>query len=533
MNFGPINSFGINAASSGGANATLTGGLVSVMAMSALLIGGAMLSGGVFTEGDSGGQVSTLVSGGAYSDSKVGGKQFYTANLSGFIDSEGIVGSSLGIASGLNGGCYSPSGFGGELLCNTRLQVADTVGDTSFTDGGLIYSAGLSDGIFSNSWLSSNIVGSTVLITSGVFSDSVIDSGLQRGFAMEGGVVSNQVVGGTYLYGAILSDGIPAYHSLGESLQVGAVLQDGIIHVGEVGSPSMRISTEMDGGFSSHTDFTAQILISVHGNSGVFSNQTLVGYLRKDEKLLGGVQSSSFSDSQGMLAAQRLQGGVVSAGYVAGTQAIGAYLSEGTATTSDTGGQLRTHAKLQGNGVSISELGGQIVGDIRLHDGVYSEGYAGSPVILISQKLSGSLESTSQLEGFRVIGSHMVSGTEGTGQINGNLITHIRLQGGTIMDGSIGGIYFIEAILQDGITSDSSVYAATTISPMLLGGMSQECFIDGRRLATPFLTSGVVSDVIVGGDVVQGFKDPLLNTWALSIASVTPILSIETPLQDI
>ena len=452
MNLGPINSFGINAASGGGANATLTGGLVSAMAMSALLIGGAMLSGGVFTEGASGGQVSTMVSGGAYSDSGVGGKQFYTANLSGFIDSEGVVGSSLGIASGLNGGCYSPSDFGGELLCNTRLQVADTVGDTSFIDGGLIYSAGLSDGVFGNSWLSSNIVGSTVLITSGLFSDSAIDSGLQRGSAMEGGFASNQEVGGTYLYGAILSDGIPSQHVLGDSLQVGAMLQDGIIHVGEVGSPSMRISTEMDGGISSHTDFTAQILISVHGNSGVFSNQTLIGYLRKDEKLLGGVQSSSFSDSQGMLAAQRLQGGVVSTGYAASAQAIGAYLSQGTTTTSDTNGQLRTHARLQGNWVSAAELDGQIVSDTRLYDG---------------------------------------------------------------------------------ITSSSSVYAAAAISPMLLGGMSQECFIDGRRLAMPFLTSGVVSGVTVGGDIVQGFKDPLLNTWALSIASVTPILSVETPLQDI
>lgn len=452
MNRGPINSFGINAASGGGANATLTGGLVSAMAMSALLIGGAMLSGGVFTEGESGGRVSAMVSGGAFSTSRVGGNQFYTANLSGFIDSEGIVGSSLGIASGLNGGCYSPSGFGGELLCNARLQVADTVGDTSFTDGGLIYSDVLSDGIFSNSWLSANIVGSTVLITSGVFSDSVIDSGLQRGFAMEGGFASNQEVGGTYLYGAILSDGILSQHVLGDSLQVGAVLQDGIIHVGEIGSPSMRISTEMDGGVSSHTDFTAQIQISVSGNSGVGSSQLLAGNLRKDEKLLGGVVSTNFSDSQKLVAAQRLQGGMVSTGFLGGAGVIGAHLSAGNSGVSVLGGQVRTHTKLQGWLFGGATLDGALISSPRLHAGLVSTGF---------------------------------------------------------------------------------VDATTTITQILLGGVFQSSFIDGRRLATPFLTSGVVSDVIVGGDIVQGFKDPLLNTWALSIASVTPILSIETPLQDI
>lgn len=452
MNLGTINGFGINAASSGGANATLTGGLVSAMAMSALLIGGAMLSGGVFTEGDSGGQVSTTVSGGAYSDSGVGGKQFYTAKLSGFIDSEGVVGSSLGIASGLNGGCYSPSGFGGELLCNTRLQMADTVGDVSFTYGGLIYSAGLSDGIFTNSWLSSNIVGSTALITSGVFSDSVIGSELRRGTDMEGGFVSNQAVGGTYLYGAILSDGIPAQHVLGDFLQVGAVLQDGIIHVGEVGSPSMRISTEMDGGISSHTDFTAQILISVHGNSGVFSNQTLVGYLRKDEKLLGGVVSTNFSDSQKLLAAQRLQGGMVSTGSLGGAEVIGAQLSAGNSGVSVLDGQVRTHTKLQGWLFGGATLDGALISSPRLHAGLVSTGF---------------------------------------------------------------------------------VDANAKITQILLGGVFQSSFIDGRRLLEPLLTSGVVSDVIVGGNIVQGFEDPLLNTWALSIASATPSLSIETPSQDI
>lgn len=452
MNIGPINSFGINAASSGGANATLTGGLVSAMAMSALLIGGAILSGGVFTEGDSGGQVSTTVSGGAYSDSGVGGKQFYTANLSGFIDSEGVVGSSLGIASGLNGGCYSPSGFGGELLCNTRLQMADTVGDVSFTYSGLIYSAGLSDGIFSNSWLFSNIVGSTLLITSGVFSDSVIGSELQRGTIMEGGFVSNQVVGGTYLYGAILSDGIPAQHVLGDFLQVGAVLQDGIIHVGEVGSPSMRISTEMDGGISSHTDFTAQILISVHGNSGVFSNQTLVGYLRKDEKLLGGVQSSGFSDSQRLLAAQRLQGGVASTSKAQGLQAISAALLGGLTEDSQLVGVLKASPKLQGAVVNSS-----------------------------------------------LVDAAVISG----------------------------------ARLSDGVTSQASLQANMTTSSLLLDGMGSDSILGGRRLVIPLLTGGVVSGFTVGGDIVQGFKDPLLNTWALSIASATPILSIETPSQDI
>lgn len=533
MNNGLINGFGLNGPSGGGNNASLVGGLVSAVAFSAVLMAGAVLAGGVETQTEAGGRINQAVSGGAYSDSVVGGKQFYTANLQQGIFGISHVGSSLGFTSGLNGGVVSPSGFGGKLLCNTRLQVADTVGDTSFIDGGLLYSAGLSDGIFSNSWLSSNIVGSTVLITSGVFSDSVTDSGIQRDSTMEGGFTSDQEVGGSRFYESSLNGGIQSQHVLGETLQVGAVLQDGIIHVGEIGSPSMRISTEMDGGISSHTAFTAQILISVYGNSGVFSNQTLVGYLRKDEKLLGGVQSSGFSDSQGMLATQRLQDGVVSAGCVAGTQAIGAYLSQGTAVTSSTGGQLRTHVKLQGSLVSIPELGGQIVGDTRLHNGAYSEGYADSTVILISQRLSGSLESSSRLEGFSIIDSLMVSGTEGTSQINGNLVTHVLLQIGTLNDGYVGGDHSIGATLQDGITSDSSVHAATTISPVLLDGISQGCFIDGGRLATPFLTSGVVSDVIVGGDIVQGFKDPLLNTRALSIASVTPILSIETPLQDI
>ena len=72
-----------------------------------------------------------------------------------------------------------------------------------------------------------------------------------------------------------------------------------------------------------------------------------------------------------------------------------------------------------------------------------------------------------------------------------------------------------------------------TAASSLLDGIHQEDEFGANLVVTPVLTGGVASGESIGSNIVQGFTDPLLNTWALSIVSATQILSIETPTEDI
>lgn len=452
MNSGQINGFGVNGPAYAGANATLTGGLASGVLFAAAMMASSVLTGGIETANDAGGRVSRAISGGAYSDSKVDGKWLYTANLQGGIYLSGCVDAGLCIASGFGGGVLSPSGFGGVLLCNARLQSEDTVGDTSVAGGYMSSGSRLSGGAASNAWASAQIIGGTMLVSGGVFSGCELVGAFYNGIQMGGRIESSNSIGGHCLVTARLQSGIASHSSTGNGLQIGANLYDGLIQVGVVDSPFMRLSAELGGGVGSSANFNAQIRISSYGADGVESTEQMGANLRKDEKLLGGIQVGCFLDSVALRAAQNLLGGLSSSGVAGSVQTIGACLYSGASSTAFA--------------YSIQRIG------LRLQGGAFTTGLIGSGYIIYSS-----------------------------------------LNGGTATACAAGGFLKSSGNFQGGIDSHSGFSASLKYSPALQGG--------------------VYSGISTGGNIAQGFKDPMLNTWALSIRSATPILSIQTPLQDI
>ena len=159
---------------------------------------------------------------------------------------------------------------------------------------------------------------------------------------------------------------------------------------------------------------------------------------------------------------------------------------------------------------------------------------ADSVNLVATQRLPGGVLSDSEPGGYIDIDAVLVDGTGSTNVTNSLLVVGSVLSGSVDSTDSIGSLQVISALLKEGIEATGFMDASKTTSSLMTGPFGFSNGITGGELTgVSLLTSGVASSITVAGDIVQQFEDPLLNTWALSIRSATPILSLKTPLQEI
>lgn len=532
MNSGQINGYGLNSTAAAGNNATLTGGFVSACALVALLVSGAVLSGGIDNSPSTGGSVSRSLDGGTESSNFVGGEQFKTARLQQGVYSTSIVGSNLGIAMGLNGGTYSDSGYGGQVVTNVYLQMADTVGTTSQVDGLLRYSAGLYNGITGTSFVSSNIVGSTVLVAGGLHSSSQVSGDLLNGQALTEGVSSNCLLSSGYLINGCFQGGVVSWSSTGKGLHISPVLYDGILQVSIVGSPVLHLGAKLSNGMGSNTLFTAQILLSPNSNYGVDSDSWLFAGMHKSAVLTGGFGQSSVVDSVALKAAQKLTSGIASTNVLNALFVLSPCLNSGASSNSQLNSNLVVDTKLQGNISSTNQVDSVLVASTQMLGGFVNTSVLVGDLWLFL-KLQGNLSSGQTMNAVLISSPHLDDGIGCANQLLGNLKINAFLQNGINSSHVLGGNALASSFLQGGIGSVCVGSGFLKADIKLSDGAYKSSGLNANLLTVSKLTGGISSNNTVGGDIVQGFKDPLLNTWALSIVSATQILSIETPTKDV
>lgn len=344
MNDAALNSYSLNGPTTLGNNAILSGGISIGSTLSAVTVVTAILTGGIFSVSDAQGAVSTKLEGGIVSLASVGGAAKITTVLQGGIYSlYSVGGPGMSFDPSLKDGVYSPSGFGGQLLCSPRLQMQDQVGQLSVAGGSISIDKHLNGGCSGTSYLGGGIRGSLVLLGDGLKSTSQVGSNvLKSGMALSGGVYSTPVLGGTLFYPAKLSGGILGTWELGKEFDIEAKLQGGVMQTCSPGG-GLLISPVCNGGIENSYSFGANRQLSPAANGGVSSSAFLASTMAISNRLQNGVFSSTIVGGKGITASQILRDGI-------------------TSTTGITiGGQIKTHAKLQGALSSSAFLHGDIV----------------------------------------------------------------------------------------------------------------------------------------------------------------------------
>lgn len=535
MNQGQINGFALGGSASGGSNALLQGGFASTPLLSALLVSSAILTGGLFTASDAKGRVSHFLAGGVAADSVVGGKQFYTANLQQGIFSGGQVSANLGRAPGLNGGVESGNDTSGQVLASARLQSVDTVGDTGTVGGALVQGAALNDGLYGTSYTSGLLVGSVVLVADGLNSGSELGGWLDSGFTLSGGAESTGTLGAGYFIPALLQDGIQSTHDTGHEIDVSPVLMDGVISVSTVGSPVLRVSPALNSGIASDHDFVAQIILSPQSNDGIEATATLGGLWRVDARVTGGASSTSLADSVNLVAAQKLLGGVTSTNSAAATLVSSPHLGSGIAGSGLLSAQLRTGTQLQFGFGGTGTLEGALQASPTLQGGLASAGSFGgamTTVIYLRQGVEGASTAGADYR----LDARLYDGCATPTEASGGLRIFATLHGGATSAGEVSAtpVRIGVRLASEPMASPGEVGGALAASNTLpSAAFLSLCETGGQLLAVSHLTDGVTSEGQVFGDILQGFLDPFLNNRALTIESASPVLSIETPQEDI
>ena len=268
-------------------------------------------------------------------------------------------------------------------------------------------------------------------------------------------------------------------------------------------------------------------------DGGVYSSGVVEGSLFYPAILSGGMLGDS-TVAQGLSVSPMLQGGMQQVGEVGSpVMRISADLGSGAVSNTLFVAQIIISPNSNYGADSSHSMGALYRIAARLSGGVEAVGYTDSIPIRASQKLQGSTASTGYLDGTRVIGSALNGGTETTHLHSGKLIAGARLQGSVSAAADVDGVLRVGARLHEGFSGTDATSGALRVRNNFQGGFSSSCDLDSTLKVTPALSEGVFSDSFAGGDITQGFRDPLLNTWALDIRSVTPILEIETPFKDI
>lgn len=321
--------------------------------------------------------------------------------------------------------------------------------------------------------------------------------------------------------------------------------------------------------------------ISTVLKSGVSSSTQLGGKYRMTINLIGGVISSSETDSLTDLGfAPSLHSGVFSPVMV--------------------GGQIKTHVRLQPDdqvGQRSTVSSNPLRADTAINGGISKTAYVGGGIRGSTVLMADGVKSSWKLDSNTMkLGREITGGVSSPGLVGGKLFQNAKLQGGMLATWELGKEIDIEAILRGGVMcthdtggnlrispvgngglhSTESFSAKIQLSPAANGGVYSTPLFDARYRIQAKLPQGVATTQLVGGkgitasqilrggvssvngyvlggqlrtnvklqgivaspnsmggDIVQGFLDPMLNTWALEIRSATPLLELVHPTKDI
>lgn len=434
--------------------------------------------------------------------------------------------------------------------------------------------------------------GANALLAGGLAAMSILSAALVSGAVLAGGLESSPDAGGRVsksLDGGIYSGSLVD----GRQFKT-ANLQLGIFSGCGIGS-NIGLADGLTGGVASGIDLGGQIVAGavLRTADTVADISMLGGGIGYDAWLAGGIDSTSYTSGNVVGSTVMFGDGIKSDSALDGDLNYGRVLGGGTDSTSTPGGNWFYDAHLSGGVFSLSDIFQGLSISPRLQDGMVSVAVAGSPVMRISaelddgigssavfnaqiivspnsnygvdsgaavygeyrigavltggagcasvvdgvalraaQRLQGGISASGLLSAGRMIGCAMNGNASSDATFSSNLISGARLHSYVFADTALAADLRIGAVLTGHAESTHAVGSALTVFNNFTGGIASDAALGAGLLVNPSLTDGVSSGNSAGGDIAQGFRDPLLNTWALEILSATPILEIETPLQD-
>ena len=476
MNLGTLNGSSLNGVFQTGANLTCSDGMGTTDVMSALLIAEARLLGGLFTEGEANGRVSTALLGGLQSDNEIDGWFRLTTWLQQGVHSGQALKGILGLPARLLYGVESDSAFGGDCVVSLESGSPLTWNPRQ--------GVGMQRGFLSTSRLG-NKMSITVRLQSGIVAVGEIDSPVMNIEARPyGGCSSSKSFGAKLSAAVVNSSGVFSSADDYGHLAIGAVLSSGCTETDTLSTPNIRVSPRLHQGFASNNALGGLVRSAIRLQDGVYSDIIFQsGYIKDCILSLGIANSEKMGTSLGWQ--DFCIGAVLSDGCASGSSfdahislLIWVRLSDGTNSSDSSGALLQLSPRLQG-GVSH---GSESV----------SGAQALSCVLTLSTGITGN---TSLTDAQYQIGAVLPSGVSSLyEELGGKLLVCVNLTGGADSTERSGGLQRIDARLQGfGCSSTYRFY----------------------------------------GDMYSPFTDLQLNTWALSLLSATEILSIATPLEDI
>jgi hypothetical protein len=439
--------------------------------------------------------------------SPLGGKN---ATLQGGFASSCAITALVVINAILSGGLYASPETGG--------RVSRTISGGTYSDSdirGNIHRAANLQGAIYNSDTIDAALGLAPAFRGGVYGDSSYGGQLISSpkLQMKGTIVDTCFVSSGYLLSAGLYSGISTTSYVTAYLKSQVILMaDGVKSSSDLGG-LMRCGTPMSDGISADSIVGGEYFTTARLSGSLYSSSSFGKELDIDARLQGGILQLNTVDSPVMC--------------------ISPMLSEGFLNNTTFLAQIILSPKSNDGILVDSIFDAKYCIDARMSGGIQGSDFTNSISLKAAQKLPGGINSSSSVGSVLITRVMLSSGIESIGVTSAKLIASVIHWNGFASTGSIGGSYRIDAKVTDGIKSTNTLNSFVLVSPLLKGGVQDTGYLDGNRTAVSLLTNGIASSHKVSGDIVQGFADPLLNTWALSIRSATPILSISSPIKDI
>jgi hypothetical protein len=361
----------------------------------------------------------------------------------------------------------------------------------------------------------SSVMGNNATCTGGIASACVLAAGYFISAILSGGISSDPSVGGRTA--TLLQGGCESTSTPGGIQFITSVLRGGISKDCEVGSLDLGFSPSTTGGVESDVSFGGQLRTHVR-----LQTEDTLGFL----SIVGGLYKLSHG----------LTGGVYSTGYPGGGIRGGTVLiSDGIKSNSVVSGTIYTGRALSGGVYSDEQVQGKLRYPAILSGGILATHEVGKELDIEAILKGGAIQVGELSPHPMRIGSALNSGMGSNTLFNAKIILSPNSNGGVSSNATFDSKYKISAKLHGSLAS-SSVIASSgiTASQRLQGGVESTESSDAK-LRTHVRLQGVVntSSNSLGGDIVEGFHDPLLNTWALEIRSATVLLEIFTPESDI
>lgn len=355
------------------------------------------------------------------------------------------------------------------------------------------HNAVLSGGIACASLVSSALITGAIL-TGGLF--SVSDAQGRVAAQLRGGTVVAVGMGGKLFMTANLQQGIHSSYTLDSlPLSFDPALKSGIKCPSELGGQLLTNILLQTPQLGKHTQIGGSMRADTAVNGGIEKTAYVGGGIRGSTVLVSdGIKCTTTLGSNDMKLGRSLSGGLASGTTVGGSLHYPAYLRGGILGTWELGKELDCEARLQQGILSICDMGGGLLISPVGNGGIQTSWTFGANQLL-SPAANGGIGKNPSMGADLKVTAKLQQGINKTCQLGGKGITASQ-------------------VLRDGINSPT---------PTLGGQLKAQALLQG----------GMASPGILHGEMVQGFQDPLLNTWALEIRSATVLLEVQHPSSDI